>query len=95
MRKGTRLEGTEEILQHCTRRCEGKHQHTPILGGVKIRNHWHALSDFAGGYTRCFANKVLDGAEQYLKKGGRQETYASRETVPEERMIPMEEEMNE
>ena len=91
MRKRTRLRGTPEILKYCSRKCDGKHhQHTPVLGGVKIKGKWQALSEFAGGYTRAFAIRVLRGAEDYLKKGRVQETFIVNETFPEERLEAME-----
>ena len=93
LRKRTRLRGNKEILEMCERKCEGKgHQHAPVLGGVKIAGRWKPLSDFAGGYTRLFAIQVLKGAENYLKKGRRQEVYAQRQLVPEERFEDVDEE---
>ena len=95
LRKRTRLRGTEEILKHCSRRCQGKHEHAPVLGSVKIQGKWQALSDFAGGYTKQFAKCVLDGAEEYLKKGRRREVFVAGDEVPEERFMPAEDEEDE
>ena len=95
LRKRTRLRGTEEILKHCSRRCQGKHEHAPVLGSVKIQGKWQALSDFAGGYTKQFAKCVLDGAEEYLKKGRRKEAFVAGDEVPEERFMPAEDEEDE
>lgn len=92
LRKRTRLRGTEEIMKHCSRRCKGGHEHAPVLGSVKIHGKWQPLSDFAGGYTKQFARCVLDGAEEYLKKGRRKEVFAVGKEVPEERFIPAEDE---
>lgn len=93
LRKRTRLRGTKEIIERRSRRCDGKGQvHEPVLGGVKIGGHWKPLSDFAGGYTCRFAQQVVQGAEKYRKNGRRQEVYAQKELVPEERFEPMEEE---
>lgn len=60
--------------------------------GVKIQGHWKPLSEFAGGYTKKFALHVLAGAEEYLSKGRHQEAFVERETVPEERFMPLEDE---
>ena len=91
LKKRTRLRGTPEILKHCSRLCTGhQHLHTPVLGGVKINGHWKALSEFAGGYTKAFASQVLKGAEEYLKKGRVQESFVSKEEVPEERFETLE-----
>lgn len=79
-------------MRHCSRRCKGGHEHAPVLGSVKIHGKWQPLSDFAGGYTKQFARCVLDGAEEYLKKGRRREVFAVAEEVPEERFIPAEDE---
>ena len=93
LRKRTRLRGNPEILERCARKCDSRgHQHAPMLGGVKIGGRWQPLSDFAGGYTRAFSIQVVKGAEEYLKKGRRQEVYAERDLVPEERFQEMEEE---
>lgn len=95
LRKRTRLRGTEEILDRCDAKCQGGHQHTPVLGGVKIDGRWKPLSDFAGGYTKKFAEKVIQGAEEYLQRGRKQEVYVQEEDIPEERFEVQEDEMLE
>lgn len=89
LRKRTRLAGTREILEACQRKCQGQHEHTPVLGGVKIKGKWYALSDFAGGHTKEFAKAVVKGAEAYLKKGKINESFVERENMPKERLAPV------
>ena len=36
LRKRTRLQGTEEITKRCEKLCDKSHEHTPVVGGVKI-----------------------------------------------------------
>ena len=94
LRKRTRLKGTEEILDRCDAKCQGRHQHTPVLGGVQIGRRWKALSDFAGGYTKKFPERVIQGAEKYLR-GRKQEVYVQEEELPEERFEVQDDEMME
>ena len=92
LRKRTRLQGTAEILEKCSRKCQRGHQHAPVLGSVKVYGKWKSLSDFAGGYTAQFAKCVLDGAEEYLKKGRVCEVFVEDEYLPEESFVPLEDE---
>ena len=84
IRKRTRLRGTEEIMEACTRKCQGEHQHAPCLGGVQIEGKWMNVSDFAGGYTSDFARQVVKGAEAYLTKGRQKEVFVEGDSWPEE-----------
>ena len=87
LRKRTRLRGTKEVIKTCCKRCPGNHQHAHVLGGARINGKWINVSDFAGGYTTKFANAVLDGAEEYLRNGRRQEAFVEGGEVEEERFI--------
>ena len=84
LRKRTRLEGTKELVEHCSRICEGKHAHTPVLGGMRYDGRWMNVSDFAGGYTKQFAEAVIKGAEKILSKGRQPEVLVEGEFLPEE-----------
>ena len=93
LKKRTKLAGTEEIIEECSRKCPQDHVHAPVVGGVRVHGKWMALSDFAGGYTRSFARSVLRGAEKYLKSGRRKEVFVVSETFAEESLCPAEDEM--
>ena len=67
LRKRTLLKGTKEVVRRCTRKCCGDHQHDLVFGSAKINGKWTTISDFAGGYTKQFAQAVVEGAEEYLK----------------------------
>ena len=66
LRKPTRLRAQSEILEAACRLCPGNHRHVPSLGGVKVKGRWCSVAEFAGGYTRKFAEAVIRGAENYL-----------------------------
>ena len=95
LKKRTKLAGTEEIIEGCSRKCPKNHVHAPVVGGVRVKGKWMALSDFAGGYTKCFARTVIRGAEKYLRSGRRREVFVASETLPEETFCPAEDEMQE
>ena len=69
VKKRTRLRGTPQVLKHCTKKCPGTHTHRYVVEGFKISGKWMNVSIFSGGYTKQFANAVLDGAEAYLEEG--------------------------
>ena len=85
LRKRTRLRGSKAVIKHACKRCPGRHHHTPVLGGAKINGQWINISDFAGGYTKAFADAVLDGAEEHLRGGLQPEVFVEGGTVEEER----------
>ena len=91
LRKRTRLQGTAEILERCSRLCQGGHEHTPVVGGARIDGEWMAVSAFAGGYTKDFATEVVLGAEEYLKGQRRKEVFVEGGQVPEEGFMEEEE----
>ena len=95
LKKRTRLRGTEEIIEECSRRCPNHHEHAPVLGSVKIQGKWKALSDFAGGYTKEFARCVIKGAEKYLREGRRRAVFEVEQELPEERLAPAEDEIED
>jgi len=84
MKKRTRLRGTPQVLKHCTKKCPGTHTHRHVVGGFKISDTWMNASDFSGGYTKKFANAVLDGAEAYLEEGPEPEVLVEGRQVEEE-----------
>ena len=94
LRKRTRLHGTKEIMDRCSRICDGNHEHTPVVGGARIQGEWMPVSAFAGGYTSNFAKAVILGAEDYLSGRRRHETFAEGGHLAEEEFME-EEEMEE
>ena len=93
LKKPTRLVGTTEILEECCKKCPGGHQHAPVMGAMKVNGKWKSVSEFAGGYTRRFAEAVVRGAEKFLKKrrGGPVEELWCYQNVAEENFIGVEE----
>ena len=84
LRKRTKLVGTVEIMENCSKMCQRDHEHCPVLGGVRVGEKWMPVSEFAGGYTAKFAKAVVEGAEKYLLKGKRPEIFVEGGYVPEE-----------
>ena len=66
LKKPTMLAADEAILRRAVRLCPGIDGHVPVLGGVKHKGRWIRLSEFAGGYTKCFSLAVVRGAEDAL-----------------------------
>ncbi len=80
VKKVTRLRGTREIIEACSRVCSGDHEHGVVEGSMKLKDgkRMH-VSEWAGGYTKEFAECILKGAEGFLDKHyPLHETYASR-----------------
>jgi len=73
VRKPTMVKGTPEVCSEVECRCPGNHSHAPIEGSMraevdgKLRSV--KVSEWAGGYTKEFARKLVRGAERYLQKG--------------------------
>ena len=84
LRKPTRLRAQQEILTAACRLCPGNHQHAPSWGGVKVKGRWCSVAEFAGGYTRKFAEAVVRGAENYLAGKPRIGSFYVSPMVPEE-----------
>ena len=96
LRKRTTLKGTPEILNRCSRMCDGRHQHAHVFGTCKIQGKWTNLSSFAGGYTASFSRAVIKGAEDFLvKKREKNEVFAEGDEVPEEQFMEDEQEFEE
>ncbi|CAL1135188.1 unnamed protein product [Cladocopium goreaui] len=87
VRKPTRLAGTPEIMRRCAKTCNCKQQHAPCMGAVKIDGRWQSIAAYAGGYTRQFATRVVEGAEEYLRGTRRYARWATSEHLPEERFV--------
>ena len=68
LRKRTRLAGHKGVMKYCVKKCCCKKPHVPVLGSAKIGGRWRSVSDFAGGYTKEFAEAVIRGADE--KTGG-------------------------
>ena len=75
IRKPTRLKGTKEVIDSCSRRCDGSHEHCVIEGSMKLENGKRMnVSEWAGGYTKAFAMQLLKGAERFLEKHHKKST---------------------
>ena len=56
VRKSTRLRGTREVIEACSRRCDHSHDHSTIEGSMKLADGRRMnVSEWAGGYTKAFA----------------------------------------
>ena len=84
LRKPTKLRAQREILESACRLCPGNHRHSPSLGGVKVKGRQCSVAEFAGGYTRRFAEAVVRGAEKYLAGKPRISGFYVSPTLPEE-----------
>lgn len=67
LKKPTRLAGTRTIVQYCEKACNCKSPHAHTVGSYKLNGKSFSLAEFAGGYTKSFAKKVVEGAELYLR----------------------------
>ena len=92
--KPTCLAGTPQIVDHCARRCHCEKPHAPTLGSFVRKGKRYSVADFAGGYTKAFARKVIEGAEKFLEswKPSSCCTYAA-DDVPEERFMDVDDEV--
>ena len=96
LKKPTRLAGTPEVVECCSRRCPGCPQHALTLGSYWSHRAGKTMSvaEFAGGYTRSFAKAVIKGAEQFLDHWDEQCVSVFAEVgVPEERFKTPDEEV--
>ena len=85
MKKRTMLRGQEKVLMRMRCKRKGDHEHHPIEGSFQDdQGHWRSLSEWAGGYTAKFCEKVLEGAEQFLLSNQAMvEDHPDRDVVPE------------
>ena len=74
LRRPTRVVGPRSVIEVVCRCCPGGHRHAPELGGVMVDGLWCPLGEFVGGYTKGFANKVMDGVERSLPRASRART---------------------
>ncbi len=63
------MDNRKEVNIHADER----HEHVPIQGSVKVKDmsgKWRTMrmSAWAGGYTKTFCNRILDGALKFLTK---------------------------
>ena len=65
------------------------------MGAMKIGGKWTSMSEFAGGYTKTFSNRVLQAAEEFLRKRREGKVFANFTGVPEERFTAHEEKVGE
>ncbi len=69
VKKASRLRGTREIIEACSRVCSGDHEHSVIECSMKIKDGQRThVSEWAGGYTKDLAKCILKGAECFLDK---------------------------
>ena len=59
VRKGTRFDGTPEIVRNVSKICNGKHRHSPIEGSMKVQGKSCRVSEWAGGYTKELARAII------------------------------------
>lgn len=85
MRKRTMLRGQEKVVKHMRCKCDGSHTHHPIEGNFRDdQGHWRSLSEWAGGYTAKFCEKILEGAEEFLLSNQAMvEDHPERDVVPQ------------
>ena len=69
VRKRSTVKGTKEIVEFLARKCNKKHEHSHIHGWLKGSRQ--SVSEWAGGYTKEFAEAILKGATLALKKRGK------------------------
>ncbi len=56
VKKATRLRGTKEIIEACSRVGPGNHDHSVIENSMKLQDGTRVhVSEWAGGYTKEFA----------------------------------------
>lgn len=99
LKKPTKIAGTKEIVRRCEARCTCKETHAHTLGSFRWKGKTRSVAEFAGGYTRAFALKVVRGAEVFLKNWTEEEctTYAAEDvglqeeafTTPEDGVPPV------
>ena len=65
--KPTGVAGTPEIVASCAARCQCTEPHDHTLGSfIDATGRRKPVAEFAGGYTKAFAKKIVLGAEQFL-----------------------------
>ena len=75
VRKPTRVKGSAGICQSLRAggkqgRCTGDHVHQPIEGRIWVESRSMHTTEWAGGYTKEFAEAILEGAERELYEKG-------------------------
>ena len=64
--KPTCLAGTRMVVGSCAARCKCHRPHAHTLGTFKDKKgKHHSVAEFAGGYTKSFAKKVVAAAEKF------------------------------
>ena len=91
LRKRTRLAGHKGVMKYCVKKCCCRKPHVPVLGSAKIGGRWRSVSDFAGGYTKEFAEAVIRGAEEDLENDEGEAEVFVEGGVPEETWRPEDE----
>ena len=91
LRKRTRLAGHKGVMKYCVKKCCCRKPHVPVLGSAKIGGRWRSVSDFAGGYTKEFAEAVIRGAEEDLENDEDEAEVFVEGGVPEEIWRPEDE----
>ena len=80
VRKRTRIDGTQEIVSALSIKCNGRHKHSPVEGSMHVEGKSIRVSEWAGGYTRTFAYRLLKGAETFLRKQKTQGIFISNQS---------------
>ncbi len=96
LKKPTQLAGTRAIVEHCEATCNCKTPHAHTVGSYKLNGKSFPLAEFAGGYTKLFAKKIVEGAELYLRNWTPDActVYAvEKRGLPEEGMMEVDEEV--
>ena len=95
LKKPTCLAGTPEIVEACAARCKCVERHDYTLGTYKDKTGTHSVAEFAGGYTKAFARKVVSAAEKFLDEWTPEcaWTFAAGGGLPEERFMDADEEV--
>ena len=80
------------MIKRCAKLCPGRHKHAAVLGSCYYKGRRMNVSEFAGGYTKAFANAMLDGAEEFLSKKMQPESLVQGGEVAEEQFEDVEDE---
>ena len=66
----------EEIKKRVEKRCNGKHDHEPVMGSVKTKHGWKRRSELAQRYPKQLVNAILEGYLEW-KRNRQTETMIS------------------
>ena len=91
--KPTKLVGTKEIVRACEKRCSCERLHALTMGGMKHEGKSWSVAEFAGGYTKAFARRLLRAAEKWLDEGRSSNLVYATDTLPEEILTAPDEEV--